>query len=480
MIRGLSTRWFWRLKLRTRLMAIGVFGLTVALLVAGFALYFGLRYAIGRNIDNQARADAGQVVALINGNSLPDPIPISGALVVQVLDAQHRVVAASAAADRLTPLLNDEELSDTAAGRALTVSGSRAGVAGPLRVVSETAGPANAPSTVIAAVSASDADHAAELVRDAALILFPLLLLILAAFAWRVIGRALQPVEALRSAAARISGTDADEELPVPVARDEISALAVTLNQMLARLSQARNRQRSFVSDAAHELRSPVASMQMQLEIAERGADPRPAAILAADVLIDLQRLTTIVEDLLTLAKSDAGDVPVRSVPTDVRELTLHYVDRVEQSADVTLEVRPGPAVQMHTDPDKLGRAFRNLLENALRYAKSRVIVDVSAGPSLLLISVVDDGPGIPVADRDRVFERFTRLTEARDRESGGAGLGLAIAAELVAHLEGTITLSDGPNGRGLRAELRCPRDRTGGLGRVTPSIAPAKREGGQ
>ncbi len=453
--------WFWRLGLRTRLMAIGVLGLAVILAVGGFALYYGLRNAIQNNIDAQARADAAEVAALIDRGSLPDPLPVSGAQVVQVLDSRHRVIAGSATADRLTPLLDDSELAADS-GRAITVSGSRAALSGPLRVVSRTAGTAQDPRIVVVAVAAGDAEHAAVLVRNAALILFPALLAVLAVIAWRVIGRALQPVETLRSAAARISGTHADEQLPVPAARDEIAALAETLNDMLSRLSRARERQKSFVADAAHELRSPVASMQMQLEIAERGADPRATAELATDVLVDLHRLSTVVEDLLLLAKSDAGDVPVRVAEVDLRDLVAGYVERAA-AGPVAVELSAGREAAVRTDPDKLGRAVRNLLDNALRHARSRVDVEIVASSDGFVIRVTDDGPGIPESDRERVLRRFTRLDAARDRDSGGAGLGLPIAAELISQLGGSIRLADREDGEsGLSAEIRCPVEVSG------------------
>ncbi len=455
----MPVRWWWRVGLRSRLMAIGMAGLAVALIVSGFALYFGLRWAIQRNIDTQARVDADQVSALINGNSLPDPVPVSGALVIQVLDQERRVVAGSAAADRLAPLLSEEELA-RAEQSAITVSGSRIGVTESLRVVAEHAGTPAAPRTVVVAVSAGNADHAAALVRDAVLILFPILLTVLAVIAWRVIGRALQPVEAIRSAANRISGSDTGERLPVGPAQDEIAALAVTLNDMLASLRASREQQRAFVADAAHELRSPLASLQLQLEVAERGADPRARSEIAADALIDVHRLSTLVEDLLLLAKSDAGDVPLKWEPVELRGLLGGIIERTLTNAQVQL--MPGPSVALRTDADKFGRAFRNVLDNAVRHAHSAVVVEIVSGPNTVVVSVADDGAGIPEADREKVLQRFTRLRPARERDSGGAGLGLPIAVGLLRQLGGTLTLSDSrrtsdSGSVGLRVDIGCP-----------------------
>ena len=446
-------------------MAIGMAGLSVALIVSGFALYFGLRWAIQRNIDTQARVDADQVSALINGNSLPDPVPVSGALVVQVLDQERRVVAGSAAADRLAPLLSDDELA-RAEQSAITVSGSRIGVTESLRVVAEPAGTAAAPRTVVVAVSAGNAERAAALVRDAVLILFPILLVVLAAIAWRVIGRALQPVEAIRSAAARISGADTGERLPVGPARDEIASLAVTLNEMLASLRESREQQRAFVADAAHELRSPLASLQLGLEVAESGADPRPRGEIAADALIDVHRLSILVEDLLLLAKSDAGDVPIRWEQIELRALVTGIIERTAPNAHIQL--MPGPPVSFRTDPEKFGRAVGNVLDNAVRHANSSVTVEITSSDGTIIVSVEDDGAGIPDQDREKVLQRFTRLRPARERDSGGAGLGLPIAVSLIRQLGGTLTLHAGrptrdPGPVGLRIDICCPlRSRAG------------------
>ena len=458
-MKAAPVRWWWRVGLRSRLMAIGMAGLAVALIVSGFALYFGLRWAIQRNIDTQARIDADQVSALINGNALPDPVPVSGALVIQVLDQQRRVVAGSAAADRLAPLLSEDELA-RAEQSAITVSGSRIGVTESLRVVAERAGPPAAPRTVVVAVSAGNAERAAALVRDAVLILFPILLTVLAVIAWRVIGRALQPVEAIRSAAARISGADTGERLPVGPAQDEIAALAVTLNDMLASLRESREQQRAFVADAAHELRSPLASLQLQLEVAESGADPRARSEIAADALIDVHRLSTLVEDLLLLAKSDAGDVPIQWEQIELRGLISRIIERTVTNAHVQLI--PGPPVALRTDADKFGRAFRNVLDNAVRHAHRTVVVEIDVSAATVVVSVDDDGAGIPEPDRERVLQRFTRLRPARERDSGGAGLGLPIAMGLLRQLGGTLTLSDSrrtpdSGSAGLRVDIGCP-----------------------
>ncbi len=448
-------RRFWKLSLRGRLMIIGLVGVAAGLIIAGFAFYATLTFTIDRTLDNEATASADEVASMINDDRLPSPVPVSGAQVVQVVDAQQRVIGGSVTADRLTPLLRPDELSRALAGEAIMVDGSRLGLSEPLRTRAVAAGPAAAPVSVIVALPIGDVLASRVALRNGLLITFPLLLAVVSAVAWRVIGWTLRPVEQLRVGAERISGAAREERLPVPPAADEIHSLAVTLNGMLDRLDAARGRQRAFVADAAHELRSPVASIQAQLEVAERLGE---GGSLPADLLADVHRLSALVEDLLLLARSDA-DVrgPVRARLVDARELLSALV---EQHADdhVRVALTSGPPVLIMVNSEEVRRALDNLVVNAVRHARTAVQLEVAVDQGQAVLSVADDGPGIPPADRERVFERFTRLDGARTRDAGGSGLGLAIARELVSRAGGTVSLHDGEPPWSLRAEVRLPR----------------------
>ena len=457
--------WFRRRGLRTRLMAIGVTGLAIALLIGAMVLYGTLRISVTRALDDEARAAAGQVAAMVDSGTVPDPLPVSGAQVVQVVDSAGRVLDGSVGADRLTALLRPDEIASAVGGSAVAVPGSRAGLSGMMRAVAVRAGPADAPRVVIAAVPMEAIARSTAALRTALLIAFPLLLIVLAAIAWYVIGWTLRPVEELRAAAEAISVTGREQHLPVPAARDQIRALAETLNTMLDRLGAARARQRNFVADAAHELRSPLASIRTQLEVAQHVGENTE---LVSDLLADVARLSRIVEDLLLLARADAGRPPrpelfeVRALLTEIagehgtRQTGQDPVAR----GGPEVRVAAGPAVHLAADPEEIRRAVTNLVDNAVRYAAASVVLDVTPAGTGVTISVTDDGPGIPPADRERVFGRFTRLDSSRDRDTGGTGLGLAIVRELARRAGGTVAFHDAAPPGTLRADIDLPAPR--------------------
>jgi signal transduction histidine kinase len=285
----------------------------------------------------------------------------------------------------------------------------------------------------------------------------PLFLLLLLA-TWLVTGAALRPIEELRRGAQDITGTAIarGRTLPVPEARDEVHSLAVTLNDMLARLEAAQRRQRALVSDAAHELRSPIASIRTQLEVAVDHPEAVEWRQTAAGVLADTLRLARLAEDLLALARLDeqAGR-PRRGRPADLAALAREGSARYAGARVSVTACAFGP-IMVVGDAGGLDRMLVNLIDNAVRYARSRVSVTVAAGPWLLL-SVSDDGPGIPAEDAERVFDRFTRLDDARSRDSGGTGLGLAIVRNIVTNHLGTVAVQS-TVGEGSTFTIRLPR----------------------
>jgi len=442
------------LSLRARLMAVGIAGVALALALGSVMLYAVLTVALNGAVDDGALASARAVAAMVDADTLPDPLPVSGSQLMQVVDGSGAVVRASVSADRLTPLLRAPELAKALAGERISVPGARAGLAGTLRVIALRAGPASASSTVMVAVPVNEIEQSQKVLRNTLLVTYPPLVLIMGVIAWRVIGWTLRPVELLRSGAARISGSDQDERLVVPESADEIHDLAITLNEMLDRLADARRRQRAFVADSAHELRSPLTSMRTQLEVAQHLGE---GGELAADLLADVTRLGALVEDLLLLARvgSDARP-PSKRESVDLRALLVATVARYG-GARVPVSIADGQVVYATASAEELTRAVANLVDNAVRHARTSVVLAVSAEGGHGILTVVDDGPGIPAEERERVFERFARLDDARDRDAGGTGLGLAIVRELVRRSDGSISLQDNPGG-GLAAVIHLPQ----------------------
>jgi signal transduction histidine kinase len=254
----------------------------------------------------------------------------------------------------------------------------------------------------------------------------------------------------------------------VPEARDEVRNLALTLNDMLSRLGAAQERQRGLVSDTAHELRSPIASIRAQLEVALDHPDSQDWPQTASDVLADTLRLSRLAEDLLVLARLDERDT--RRAPPRRVDLTGLVEQEVSRYTDTRVPVRlagAGPAA-VTGDPDGLHRMLRNLIDNATRYARSQVAVSVGTTGKNARLSVTDDGPGIPAADRERAFGRFTRLEAARSRDgddAGGAGLGLAIVRATAQAHGGSAWLEDARPG--LRVVVLLP---------AAPGARPADR----
>ena len=442
------------MSLRIRLLTLGVTGVALALALGSLVLYAVLTLTVNRTVDDGAFASARAVAAMVSDNAVPSPLPVSGSQVVQVVNGSGAVVSASVSADRLTPLLRPPELARALAGQRISIPGARAGLSGTLRAIAVRAGPATAAQSIIVAVPVNDIEQAQTVLRITLLLAYPPLVVVMALIAWRVIGSTLKPVETLRSGAARISGSDQDERLAVPESADEIRALALTLNDMLDRLAAARGRQRAFVADAAHELRSPLASMRTQLEVAQHLGE---GGELATDLLADVARLSTLVEDLLLLARAGRDTThPSLRESVDVRALLVATAERYA-GARVPVSVTGGQAVYANVNADELRRVLANLVDNAVRHASSVVVLAVRAEGGGAVLTVVDDGPGIPADERERVFERFARLDDARDRDAGGTGLGLAIVRELLRRSEASISLQENPSGPGLTAKVHLP-----------------------
>jgi signal transduction histidine kinase len=465
-------RWWRRRGLRARVTLIAALGLLVALIAGDLLLLNALRDSLTRSVDDTARSGATEVAALINADRLPDPVPVAaGTVSIQVLGPSGRIVNVSPDADRLVPIVAPPQAaalanSDTAIG----VHGAPFDMPSLLRVaVVRAAGG----ELVIAAVPYSSAADSLAVVAHALIFGTPVLFIVFAGAIWLAVGSTLRPIDLLRRGAARVTGAGVPADLPVPEARDEVRLLALTLNDMLSRLAAAQQRQRSLVSDTAHELRSPITSIRTQLEVALDHPSGQDWASSARDVHADVLRLARLAEDLLLLARldeqADLGDAGRHSELIDMGPLACAVVARYADARVPVTVVPPEPGrpqttadvAEVGENQDRLDRMMVNLIDNAVRYATSLVTVSVIRSGEWSEVTVTDDGPGIDEADLERAFDRFARLDDARSRcddDVGGAGLGLAIVRATAQAYGGTAHLEAAPPPEpGLRAVVRLP-----------------------
>jgi signal transduction histidine kinase len=285
-------------------------------------------------------------------------------------------------------------------------------------------------------------------------IVLPVAVLVLAAVVWWLVGRTLLPVEQIRRKVADIGADELDRRVPVPTTDDELAELAATMNDMLARLESSTGHQRQFVADASHELRTPLTRMRTALEV-ELGLPDGDLVTVGRTVLGDAIEMQELIDDLLFLARRDAGEGGADDDRVDLDVIVEVEVRRLrDASPAVEISMAGVSAAEVRGDAAQLTRLVRNLLSNAARHAASRVDVSLTESRRAVELIVDDDGPGVPSNDRERVFERFVRLDQARSGRSGGAGLGLAIAADIAASHRASISIGDSPSG-GARFMVR-------------------------
>jgi len=302
--------------------------------------------------------------------------------------------------------------------------------------------------TVVAVRSLEEARAASSASLVTLGVAIPVALLVLAVTTWLVVGRALRPVEAMRREVDAVTAAQLDRRVADPGGTDEVARLARTLNDMLARLESSAAAQRRFVGDASHELKTPLATIRQHAEVALLHPESIDGAALAGTVMTEEARLTGLVQGLLVLARADEGALGVTRRPVDLDDLVVTETARL-RGATPGLAVDAtgvGPA-RVDGDEGLLGQVVRNLLANAARHAETRVAVWLVERHGRAVLTVDDDGAGVPQADRERVFDRFVRLDEARTRDSGGSGLGLAIVREIARVHGGTVTVGESPLG---------------------------------
>jgi signal transduction histidine kinase len=424
----------------------------VALLIAAIAMVVLLRRSLTANVTTATRARAEAVADLVTEGGSGQIVRVGDPEdeFVQVLDSQGEVVRYSPNVEGRPALLR---LAPGEAGRLERLPDVEDD---PFLVVATGAESSQGVVTVMVGRTLESVTESSQVVVSLLVIGFPLLLVVVAATAWRVVGRALAPVEAIREEVDAISTKELHRRVPDPPGRDEIARLATTMNEMLARLEEGHDRQRRFVSDASHELRSPVATIRQHAEVALAHPEQSRVEELAEVVLEEDIRLQRLVEDLLLLTRMDERTVQLRMAPVDLDDIVLEEAQRLRSTSELRIRTDGVSAVRVAGDFAQLQKLVRNVTENAARHARSTVELSLTEADGDVLLRVDDDGKGIPQPDRKRVFERFVRLDEARARDSGGSGLGLAIVAEIAAAHGGSVAALEGPLG-GVRIETHLP-----------------------
>ena len=442
--------------LRARATVLASIGITAAIVLGVVLMYLLQMHSVRGTVDEQLRTYAFEIKHAAQKSGWPATLAQSSLdpnAEAQVLAADGGVLAASRNLVGL-PAVFALPPGATVPVRQKAADGI---VPSGVRVVAVRATVAGRPVTIIAGTPTDLlAQVGTEFARQL-LIGLPIILALAAAAVWLVVGRALSPVEKIRYAVTEITSADLSRRVPDPGTPDEIGRLARTMNEMLARLERSAQGQRRFVADASHELRSPLAAIRTTLEVGLAHPDLAPWPTIAGRAAEQSIRLEELIENLLLLARADEGHAnSALDQRVDVDLLLQEIVATTTPVGGVVLELKTAEAPVVPGNAESLSRLFRNIIENALRHARTTVSVIVAVTDTSVRVEVADDGRGIPPEERERVFGRFVRLDSSRDRSTGSSGLGLAIAREIAFAHRSQITIGDSASG-GARVVISLP-----------------------
>jgi signal transduction histidine kinase len=438
-------------RVQTTALALSVVG--AALIAAAIALEVLLHRSLVSNVDSQAWMRLDDVTAIVQQHRVPPSLAGSDddGTVAEVV-AGGRVVARSPLIHGTTSLASFEPPGAEPEIRTLPdpgISGAD------YRVAAQRVVTARGPVLVYAGASLEPVEETTNALRALLAIGVPLLLVFVGVTTWALVGRSLEPVEAIRRQVAEISVTALDRRVPEPATDDEIDRLARTMNEMLARLDAAARRQRTFVADASHELHSPLATIRARLDVGLAHPERVDWPSLAEGWLQEQTRLERLVDNLLVLTEADEATAVHSPQVVDLDELVLPELRDLQARGRVHVDVTGVAGARVRGDPDQLRRVVRNLVDNAELHAATTVRVELAqTDPDTVTLAVSDDGPGIAPGERERVFERFVRLDKSRARRAGGAGLGLAIVREIVTAHGGTAEVGEAAVGARLVVRL--------------------------
>jgi signal transduction histidine kinase len=449
---------------RATLIIVAVTGAAVT--IGAFGLLGLLRASLQEGLEKTAQAQVSNIGALVRLGDVPPQLPAGQAgLFTQVVALGGRVLATSGT---LLPgravAMGIPREEGTVIGDIPQLSSpdiDRSQPDGPYLLVGRAfpyPGASGQPVTTVTVLVAASLHQVVEATGTVSLALaggLPVFVALVGGLGWLLVGRALRPVEAIRTEVADITARDLHRRVPEPPTADEVARLARTMNEMLDRLEASATAQRRFVADASHELRSPLAALQASLELVTAHPEAPDASAGVTDALAEAQRLHLLVEDLLSLARAEDRSQAPRQEEVDLDDIVFLEAGRRRPLGGARLDLHRVSAGRVRGDPEQLSRAVRNLLDNAERHAASTVSVELAGDEDSVTLVVGDDGPGIAPSDTERIFEPFARLDEGRDQDAGGSGLGLAITREIVVAHGGTIEV-DG-NGGGARFQVRLP-----------------------
>lgn len=445
--------WSWGISARSALVAATV--VFVALTAAGAVLAVVLYRSTLSGIDSTAAARVSEVAAALQagGAAALDPALLSTderILAVQVITEDGTVVRRSPSAPD-TPLMPISEIGD---GLHIGMPEQESPY-GLIRFSAETVDGPVGRYTVLVGEGSQVVVSTVKTAVIALALAAPVVVVVSAAVTYMLVSRSMRSVDEIRSRVAEISTSDLSERVPVPDKRDEISALATTMNEMLARIEAGHSAQQRFVGDASHELRSPLTTIISALEVAVAHPELLNGELAETTLIPEAHRMQSLVDDLLLLARADERGLAVTRDDVDLDDLVSVGAERLCREASLHVSTDAAPT-RVTGDPTQLSRMLRNLLDNAARHAVSTVSVSARACDEHAVITVDDDGPGIAPQDRERVFDRFVRLDAGRSRSSGRAGLGLAIVREIVAAHHGSVAITERPGG-GTRVTVHLP-----------------------
>ena len=445
--------WSWGISARSAFVAATV--VFVALTAAGAVLAAVLYRSMLSGIDSTAAARVGDVAAALESGGATglDPGLLATdqrILAVQVITPGGTVVARSSSAPD-APLV---PISDIGGGLHIGMP-EHASPYGQIRFSAQTVDGPGGRYTVLVGEGSQVVFSTVKTVVIALALAAPIVVAVSAAMTYMLVSRSMRSVDAIRSRVADISVSDLTERVPVSENRDEISALALTMNEMLARIEAGHAAQRRFVGDASHELRSPLTTIISALEMAIAHPELLNTELAASTLMPEAHRMQALVDDLLLLARADERGLAMADDDVDLDDLVAAETKRLCRETSLTIRTDVTPT-RLRGDSAALSRMLRNLLDNAARHATSEVSAQTGAWGENAVVHIDDDGPGIAAADRIRVFDRFVRLDADRSRSAGGAGLGLAIVREIVAAHHGNVAITDRPGG-GTRVTVHLP-----------------------